>query len=640
MAKDIPVEYYNNASKEGTAIKNKWWTIPDNEIHAHMIPIMKNIRQNQRYREVNNLRFARMYSNQHIIGLGGSNFARSGTENINNGMTNRMTWNISKSAIDTLSSKIAKNKPRPLYLTDDGDWTLQRRAQNLTLFMQGLFLTMGTGQGDDKSLYGIGRRGFEDGCTFGLGPTKFYVDGGKIYAERVICDEIVVDDLEGRYGMPRQLGQTKLMPKEMACDLFANHADKIKDASSGLEGEAYSRTSADMVELTEAWHLPSGEKAKDGKKVICVENCTLDVDKYEKDYFPFLFQRWTPGIMGFYGIGVCEELMGIQLEINKTLRSVQIAHHLMSVPQVWLEVSSKTLSKHINNEIGGVKFYQGNPPIFMTPNAMNSEVYNYLETLYRRAYEIVGISQLSAQGKKPSGLDSGAALREFQDIESERFALAQLRYEEWFMDAANICVDMLRDIAKSGTDPVMMARHGDGLTAMKWKDVDIPDDKISVRPYPTSFLPTTPAGRLATVQEMVQGGFFDKDEGLEMLDFPDLERHKREKLAGRDMNRMILDTIINDGKYVTPEPFMNIESLKTMAQTYYLRGKIKKLPQDRLDMLQTLMADCASMLAPPEPDPMAAPVDPMAQMPMDPAGGMPPMAQPEQLPTSNLLPMA
>jgi hypothetical protein len=43
---------------------------------------------------------------------------------------------------------------------------------------------------------------------------------------------------------------------------------------------------------------------------------------------------------------------------------------------------------------------------------MHPEVYSHMERLFGKAYEIAGISELSATGKKPPGLESGAALED------------------------------------------------------------------------------------------------------------------------------------------------------------------------------------------------------------------------------------
>lgn len=655
MERKVETHHYNTKDSDKIEIKAKWWNQDEKMIHAHVKGVVEGIKQHQNYRYVNNLRFARLYANQTMFGLRGGEFARTGVESATTLSANRMSWNVIKACIDTVCSKIAKNKPRPLYLTDDREFLLQRKARNLTNFMQAQFLTMGTGQGDNKSLYGVGRQVFGDSCIFGLGVAKLFKDDGKVFAERILPSEIVVDDIEGRYQSPRQIHQDTLMSREMVCDLFPKHADKIAQASSGTNGESSVASAADVVSVTESWHLRSGKNQKDGRRALSIENCTLAVEDWEKDYFPFLFQRWNNNVLGFYGIGIAEELMGIQLDINKGLRRIAQAQHLMAVPQAWLDIQSKTVTSQMNNQVGSARYYAGRPPVFLVPQAMSAEVYRHLENQYGKAFEIVGVSQLSAQSKKPSGLDSGKALREFQDIESERFALAQIRYEDFFMDAADMTKDMLRDIAEEGEDPVVNCQQGDSIMKMRWKDVDIPDDRCSAKPYPTNFLSQTPSGKLADAQELMQAGIFDREEGLEIMDFPDIKAHTREKLAPREANRMLIESALYDGKYVPPEPFMDLQRLLPMAQNAYLKAKVKNCPEDRLELLRRLIDDTDAMLNPEPPpmpemdpaamdpamDPAMAGVDPAAMVDpamMDPAMAEAAMAQPEALPVSDLIP--
>lgn len=629
---DIPVEYYNQhlAAPE---IKAKWWTCDKDVMHRHVFGVLRRIRASQNYRSVQNLRFARLYSNMEIQSLSSGLYARA--QDTVGMVQNRVTYNAIKSCTDTVAAKIAKNKVKPFFLTDGGSWDMQRRAMRTNQFIEGLFDSMGTGNGDNRSLYGLGRRAFVDACVFGTGATKFFIEGDTVKAERVIIEEIVVDDVEGRYEQPQQLFQEKLMHRAAVLDMFPDYEFQIKSVPSGVRAEDNIDSAADMISVVEAWHLPSGKDTKDGKKVICIENCTLDESEWNKNYFPFAFQRWNPKLLGFYGMGLAEELIGIQLELNKLLRVIQISQHLMAVPQVWLEYASKTVAKHVNNEVGGIKFYAGQPPIFMVPQAMSAEVYQHLENLWRKAFEISGVSQLSAGGKKPSGIDAAVALREMQDIESERFSLQQQRWEDYYMDATDISLDLLDDIYESGKDPAVWLKNSDKGFKMKWSDVRLPKDSYVVRPFPTALLPSTPAGKLQKVQEMLQAGFWDREEAMELLDFPDTKSVVSLKVAQRrDLKRMI-EQIIDDGEYQPPEPFINLEMAKPLAQSYYLMSRSEGMPEARLELLRRFMDDVQAMIdaaMPPPAPPMAAPgltsPDPMAAL------GVP--AQP---PVSDLMPI-
>jgi hypothetical protein len=424
--------------------------------------------------------------------------------------------------------------------------------------------------------------------------------------------------------------------------MFPEYEEKIKAASSGVKNDENINSSADMILVIEAWHLRSSKSANDGVRAIAIENCTLLSEDWEKDFFPFVFQRWSPRLLGFYGAGLAEELIGIQLEINKLLRNIQISQHLMCVPQVWLEVQSKVVTKHVNNEIGGIKFYTGREPKFITPPGMSAEVYNHLENLWNKGFQITGISQLSASSQKPSGLDAAVALREMQDIESERFMLVGQRYEDAFMDATRIIESFLNDIADAGGNPAVRLKAGEHAYTLKWSECRLPEDSYICRPFPTSLLPSTPSGKLQKVQEMLQAGFWEKEEAMELLDFPDTKAVTNLKVAQRrDLKRQI-EKIIDTGEYEAPEPFINLEMAKQLAQSYYLAGRAEGMPEQRLELLRRFMEDVQALLMPPPPPMMppemmgaAAPGVP----PMPTGEVMPPLGTPEAAPVSDLLPI-
>ena len=171
-------------------------------------------------------------------------------------------------------------------------------------------------------------------------------------------------------------------------------------------------TLVDQIEVLEAWHLPSGEGATDGRHVICISNATLVDEQWDKGSFPFVFVRWTDPMLGFWGEGVACDIQGMQVEINKLLMKIQRAFHLMSVPRIYVENGSKIRKSFFNNEIGTIIPYTGQPPVQMTPPSLNREIFDHLERLYNRSFEIAGISQMAATSMKPAGLNSGAALRE------------------------------------------------------------------------------------------------------------------------------------------------------------------------------------------------------------------------------------
>ena len=50
----------------------------------------------------------------------------------------RVSLNVIRSCIDTLAARIAKSKPRPMYVTDDAEWKLARKAKRRTDYVTGV----------------------------------------------------------------------------------------------------------------------------------------------------------------------------------------------------------------------------------------------------------------------------------------------------------------------------------------------------------------------------------------------------------------------------------------------------------------------------------------------------------------------
>ena len=640
MTKPIEIWHGPKPTNEGT--NEKWWNAGPANAHTNITQLVNWLEQDQSYRHTMNLRYARLYANTELRGFSSVNYFRT-LANANT--NNRLSYNVVKSCVDTAASKIAKNKPKPLFLTEDGDFNLKHKAQLLTKYMEGMF--------EEMDMYTEGQKVFTDACVFGTGAMKIYIDpsDSKIKCERILIDELIVDDTEGKYGKPRQMFQVKTISKDVLKGMFPQFKEQIQSAQP-ISGST--TTVSDQVLVTESWHLPSetpktNKKGKitetDGRHSITIDNCTLVYEDYTKDHFPFVFVRWSDKLTGFWGMGIAEELIGIQLEISMTMRNISKAISLVAVPRVLIDTSvSNIVTANITNEIGNViKYNGGSPPQFNTPQAMTGEVYQYLETLKADAYKVTGISQMSASSQKPAGLDSGVALREFQDIESERFMLVGQRYEKAYMEAARQIIELSKELYEKSKDnkdieaPKVKIRKSKFLKQIAWKDVDMDEDQFQMDVFPINFLPSTPAGKLQTIQELIQAGMIPKDQAIGLLDFPDLDKFLSLQTADQDNTEKMLGIITEEGRYVSPEPFMNLALAQTLAQQTYLKAKCDNLDEERLELLRTFMSDIQTLLNPPPPtvDPMDQPLPPP---PMDPAMGGP-VGSPVAPPVSDLLPM-
>jgi len=563
-----------------------WWKEDKDKIHESVFQYTQFLDQRQSYKSLNNLKNMRLYGNYEVIGLQSYQYAKTETSSATQ---NRLTLNIVQSMIDTVVSKITKAKPKPTFLTDGGDWSAQRKAKQLTKFMEGQFYS--------SDFYDKATQAFQDSCIFGTGAIKIYKQDNKIKCDRVFIDEITIDDTESYYGEPRQIHQTKQINKDVLKDMFPDHAGFIDDIGSSDGSFHDTAQDNDMATVIESWHIKSGPNATDGKHSICIENKTLWEEEYDKDYFPFVFFRWGVRPLGFWGQGLSEQLAGIQLELNKILKTIQVSMHLTSIPKVFVEASSKVVAAHLNNKIGGIIKYVGTKPSYESVGSVPPELFSHLDRLYERAFEIAGISQLSAQASKPTGLDSGKALREFSDIESERFQTVAARYEKAFMDASKVFIKIAKECYLEDDDFKVNVKGKKFMETVSWKDVDLEEDKYMMHIFPTSSLSNTPSGRLQDVQELMQAGMIPPEFGRKLLDFPDLEAYTNRVDAPIDDIERAIELMIDKGQYQTPEPYQQLDMGIVMMQQAYLLYRTQNAPESRLELFRRWIEDANELVA-------------------------------------------
>lgn len=581
----------------------KWYKIKNGEVHNSLMPLMRKIQENQLYRRAENLMWARLYGSVDIMGLSPTTYSRPNP--ITQGT--RPKFNVVASCIDTLAAKISKNRPRAFFLTDGGDWDLQSKAKKLQKFIDGQFYAAEVYKNTDKS--------FIDACAFGTGIVKVFSQEDKIVVERIIPDEVIVDDAEALYGNPRNIYQRKLIDRDQLINLFPKYKSQIMDLPRpNDEFGYYNVTDADFVEVFEGWHLKSGKTMTDGRHVISVHNCDLLSEEWNRDKFPFAKLVFRERLAGWYGQGVSEIIMGTQVSINRILRNNDISQYLHSAAAWLIEENSGIVSAHLNNDIGHIVKYRGIPPQLQVFASVNPEMYAQIDRHKQNAYEEIGISQLSAASNKPAGLDSGKALREYNDIESERFIKLGQKWESFHLDIADLMIEEAKLISEKYPKFAIISKNGSFIEEIKWKDVDMKADSYQMQTFPTSQLPRTPYARMQYVTEMQNAGYIDPETAQELLEMPDLEQFSNLAFAGRRVIRESVQKMMDSSEYIAPEPFQDLQYTISYSQQYYNYAKLHGADEIKLEMLRRYMEQANALieasLPPPAPQPqLQAPPD-------------------------------
>ena len=93
--------------------KTFWWQANKGKAHELVFNSLKHWDYKQSQRSEENLRNFRLYGNSEVLGLRAGEFQKIRS-------LNKLTLNIVQSAVDTATARIAKNRPKPTFLTEDG----------------------------------------------------------------------------------------------------------------------------------------------------------------------------------------------------------------------------------------------------------------------------------------------------------------------------------------------------------------------------------------------------------------------------------------------------------------------------------------------------------------------------------------
>jgi hypothetical protein len=544
--------------------------------------------------------------------------------------------NVVASCVDTVHAQIATSAVRPRVMTDDADWSTQRTAKRLSWYAEAL--------GKKIKIHEACKQAFRSAAKKGTGIVKVFTNTfGEVKAEPVRIDDIVVDEAECRNGgKPRQMHHRMVhVDRHELIAMFPDKEEEILKAQTGRSHMAlwagYRPVQHDALVVIESYKLPIGRpKSKGyrpGRHTICIENCDLLDEDWNKPHFPYAVVTWAEREGGFYGISLSEGIAGIQRALNK--RNLQIDRSLdqYAFPTTYVTMADANLAVQTINRAGSIVVHKGEAPKTVIPPAVSPEVYQHRESLKGAAYENSGVSRMASSAMKPAGLDSGVAMREYRDQTTQRFAPQEQGFEDLELQCHWLAIECCKELGDDA--PVLQKKARWGSKKVKWDDVDMGDLEFQL--MAASTLSRTPAGRTQLAMELAQAGAITTDELRQLIDHPDIER----KLSMYEQAAQTVEfdiEAIEEGEYVSPEPFTDLAMAQRMGQAAYNRDrKLDGCPEEVLEGLRQYTVMAAHMLAPPPaantnampiapgalPPGMQPPADPMAGM-----GAMPPGVQP------------
>ena len=615
------------ADKIGAGALAEWWKSPDEtNLAKDLCSTAAYLKQNQSYRLRQLSTNVRLYCGLSVYSYSGSNISKM--DKTHSLPDDRPTFNLIQACTDTLVSRLSQSQPEPKFLTDNADYKQRHLAQRLNQFILGEFY--------QTKAYEKGVKMLRDALVMGTGCLKvFEGDDKKVCVDRVMITDLYVDDNDCINGDPQHLYQLKLMDKDK---LIANSGKSKKEIIKNTPNATpdnspeSGQTSSAQVMVVEGWKLASGPDPEaegyiPGRHTIATVNGVILDEPFHKTKFPFVFLNYSDPYLGFFGQSLATQLFGTQLTLNRILYTIARSITLVGVPRVFIDQSSKVVKSHQNNEIGVIVTYSGTKPSYEVAPCNAPELYNERDKLIQYGFQQCGVSAMQATSQKPEGLNSGAAIRSYDDISTDRFAALSKRYDTVYRDLAYLIADKAKDIADRDGKYQTIYPNKDGT-----KEIDLPamkflNDPFVIQIFNESSIPRTPSGRMAYVTEQVQAGMLSVKEGRRLMRTPqDLEQNEQLDNASEERIFQILDNIVETGKYTMPDMFMDLNLATQLTVQYINLYLAANLEEKKADLLRKFFKQIQALKT--------------AAIPPQPQAAATPTANPEPTPTSPLIPNA
>lgn len=455
-------------------------------------------------------------------------------ESIENDTTLTPSINVIKSCIDTLTSKIAQSKVRPFFNCINGTFKDINVCKNAQQYFDQYF--------DIEEVNKKVSMAFRDACIFDHG--VIYVDGETKSITKALPWQVFVRPAELTYNnITRAYYCQNDYPVSMLPEKYRN---KVLKANPDQEYVTYG-IYYDTVDQCKA--------------VYITELDFVEIEKYEGNRVPFIFLWYNNPIHGGSSVSVVDMLYGIQKEVNTLMSKVKDASQLSPALTFFLPDDATIKSTQLNNRVGNVITYKatsdmsGSPVTVATPNFIDSQYIELINNLKETAYEMVGISQLSAQSKKPTGLDSGIALQTMENVESERFEEQLNQVIRCYVEIAKTC---LRVFPK---DETILPDTPNRLD-VRWRDIVDEEKKMQIQFSAADSLSKDPSTKLQQLQQLAQVGVIPRERIAQFMELPDLEGGY--SLSNNAINAVlsVIRDCIESDNYDVPD-YIPIPMLKT-----------------------------------------------------------------------------
>lgn len=418
--------------------------------------------------------------------------------------------NVIKSIIDTLVSKIAQSNVRPYFNTVNGSYTDMQAALQTQNYFDYLF--------EKENVNYLISEAFRDACIFDTG--YIFIDNDKI--EKAQPYNVYLD--------PRETANN-LKHKKVYYERKSFPVNQLPEKIIQLI------KNKSIEYCTYGQYIDSAEH----KKYYLVNNKILLEEEYKPDEIPLVVIPYSPLTFGNSSLSIVDTLYSIQTQIDLLEQKITEASNLSPANTIFLPEDNGIKPSMIDNRVGNIMTYRpvpggGGAPIAVATPSFISEQYRDLVNDYiAKSYELIGISQLSATGQKPSGIDSGIALSTLENVESDRFETQLKTVIRAYVEVAKLIIQ-LKD------KDTNILPETNNIYNLKWKDISTSVKNLKIQFSAADSLSKDPSVKLQQLESLVANGIIPQNRVAQLMELPDIQTGYN--LANNAVNAVY--TVIND----------------------------------------------------------------------------------------------
>lgn len=352
--------------------------------------------------------------------------------------------------------------------------------------------------------------------------------------------DMMITDIEKQpYVIQAQVKTNSWVRQNFGIDSTNHKLDDIDSSLLNVLGLNDGNAKKDQTTILEVWVKPGylPEMPKGGMFTIVADKIVQGVDEWPYEHKEYPFSKLDGITSGkFYTHSIIEDLIPLQMELNRSRSQLIESKNRMSKPQLVAPKGSVD-PKRITSEPGQVIEYNVgfDPPQPLALQNLPSYVTEEINRLYTDISDISGQHEVS-NGSTPPGVTAATAISFLQEQDESLIAGHYTSIEETVEKCAKHAltyVKMFWDEART----VKIVGIDGSFDVQTFKGTDLRGN-ADIKVESGSALPTSRAAKQAFIMDLMKMGFIDPQEGLGFLEVGALNKlYERIKVDERQAQR-------------------------------------------------------------------------------------------------------